>query len=85
MMKTTLEDFRGHQKTPHRSGPREDDRWGRLAPPPCRSIPYGAHLLGASRMFLHHLLGLHIRHSLSQFDPRAQIAPLGLYIQACTL
>jgi hypothetical protein len=35
------------------------------------------HLLGASRMFLHCLLGLHLRHSLSRFNPRARVAPLG--------
>jgi hypothetical protein len=46
--------------------------------------PLWGPLLGAFRMFLHRLLGLHLRRSLSRFDPRAQIAPLGIYIQACT-
>jgi hypothetical protein len=77
-MKITPEGSKGHQKTPHRSGPQEEDMWGRPAPPPCRPVPYGAYLLGASRMFLHRLLGLHLRHSLSRFDLRARIAPSGL-------
>jgi hypothetical protein len=81
-MKTTQEGSKGHQKTPYHSGPREDARWDRLAPPPCHPVPYGVHLLGASKMFLHRLLGLHLRRSLSRFDPRARVAPPGLQIQA---
>jgi hypothetical protein len=81
-MKTTLEGSRGHYKIPHHNGPREDAKWDRPALPPCRPVPYGAHLSGASRMFLHCLLGLHVRRSLSRFDPRAHVAPPGLYIQA---
>jgi hypothetical protein len=83
-MKTTPEGSRGHQKTPHYSGPREDDVWGRPAPPPYRLVPCGAYLSRASRIFLHRLPRLHLRRSLNQFDPRAHIAPPGLYIQACT-
>jgi hypothetical protein len=32
-------------------------------------------------MFLHRLLGLHLRHSLSRFDPMAHVTPSGLYKQ----
>jgi hypothetical protein len=44
-------------------------------------LPGGPHLSAASRMFLHHLLGLHLRRPSSRFDPRAHVAPSGLYKQ----
>jgi hypothetical protein len=34
--------------------------------------------LSASGMFLHHLPRPHLYRSLSWFDPRARVAPLGL-------
>jgi hypothetical protein len=48
-----------------------------LRPP----VPGGPHLSAASRMFIHRLLGLHLRYSLSRFDPMAHVAPSGLYKQ----
>jgi hypothetical protein len=51
---------------------------GPTGPPRCRLTSGGGPHLSASEMFLHHLSRPHLRHSLSRFDPRTRIAPLGL-------
>jgi hypothetical protein len=51
-----LEDSRGHEKTPNRSGPRLADRWGRPAPPLGNATS-----ARASGMFLLRLLRSYLR------------------------
>jgi hypothetical protein len=69
------------QEAPHRSRARDPTRWGRLVSSLGRAGPWWAPPSAASRMFLHRLLGLYLRRSLSWFDSRAHVAPFGLYKQ----
>jgi hypothetical protein len=67
-----LEETRGHHTTAEPKG----------LPPVCRLAPYGPTCQPASRKFLHRILGLHLRRSLSLFDPRVHVISSGLYKQA---
>jgi hypothetical protein len=64
-------------------GGREAAKWGRSAPPPCYSAPWGISPQG-SGVFLHRLLGFISTLRPSQFDPRAYVQPTGLYKDPCT-
>jgi hypothetical protein len=84
MTKTILEDSKGFQEATPQGRAQEAARWDRPALPRCRLAPSGGPRLSTSGMFLHRLPRLHLRRSLSQFDPRAHVTPPGLYIQACS-
>jgi hypothetical protein len=70
-----LEDTRGHHA---KAGPKRP-QVGLAGPTPMLAGTPWCPWPPSSRMFLHHLLGLHPRHSLSQFDPRAHVGPSGPY------
>jgi hypothetical protein len=67
-----LEDTRGHHTVAEPKG----------LPPVCYPVPCGPTCQPASRRFLHRILGLHLRRSLSPFDPRIHVVSSGLYKQA---